>query len=308
MERHQIPRRIARSMYNVPGVRSTARVVTRFMIQNAPLSLKNKQRLYNFFAKDTAASTAIKFKCVIGESSKKTLHLELDIKDDLSNEWYYWGYSNYERGSVRLFCELLKSKSCVFDIGANIGFYSLLAGFMVQGRGEVYAFEPHPEVFRCLSYNSNLNDFKTLRLNQMAMSDVDGMEPLFLPADLAWTNASLIEGFTEQQAPIMIDVVRFDSYCYRYSIGPVDLIKVDVEGAELKVFKGMGELLLKWLPDIICEVLQPYEEELDEFFLRKDYRKFLITDNGLKEVERIKAHSQFRDYYLSLSPLLPERF
>jgi FkbM family methyltransferase len=279
------------------------RVLTRYLIQHAQLSITNKQRLYNFFAGDTAPDKPVTFSCAITNPDSATLNLELDIRDDLSSKWYYWGYTNYELGTVRLFAELLKTKRCIFDVGANIGFYTLLAACAIKDRGEVHAFEPHPEVFQWIAYNSDLNGFSALRLNQVALSDVDGEVPLFMPADSsAWTNASLVEGFMSQQDPIEINAVRFDTYCSKHLHVPVDLLKVDVEGAELKVFHGMGCLLDEWQPDIICEVLAPYENDLDVFFSDKPYRKFLITDDGLIEVERIKAHPQFRDFYLSVAP------
>jgi FkbM family methyltransferase len=85
-----------------------------------------------------------------------------------------------------------------------------------------------------------LNGFLSARLNQMAMSDEDGQESLFLPADLAWTNASLIAGFTQQRDKITVNSIRFDNYCAKNVTGAVDLVKIDVEGAELKVFHGMA--------------------------------------------------------------------
>jgi len=243
IERHRLLRSAARAMYRVPKMRGTARVLTRYLIQHTPLSLRNKQRLYNFFAQDTSPDQPVEFKCAITEPHLTKLTLELDIRDDLSSKWYYWCYANYERGTVRLIEELLKSKRHVFDVGANIGFYTLLAGTAIKGRGEVHAFEPHPEVFRWLAHNSALNGFGCIRLNQAALSDVDGKVPLFLPSNDAWTNASLVEGFMPQQAPIEIDAIRFDTYCREHLGAPVDLLKVDVEGAELKVFCGMGCLL-----------------------------------------------------------------
>jgi FkbM family methyltransferase len=282
-------------------MKPAARRLTRYAIQNLPVSLKNKQRFYNLLAVETAPAEPVLFS--LKNPVGKPLKLKLNLRDDLSRTWYYWGYGGYERGTVRLFTELLNSKSCVFDIGANIGFYTLLAASLMEGRGEVHAFEPHPDVFGALSRNHELNGFRILHLNQMAMSDRDGQEALFLPADLAWTNASLIPGFTAQHDTIRVNTVRFDSYCDKNAIRGVDLIKIDVEGAELKVFHGMGRLLDAWRPDIICEVLQPYGHELDHLFSQRAYRKFLITDDGLQEMSRIKPHPQFRDYYLSCSPI-----
>jgi FkbM family methyltransferase len=304
--RHPILNRAAHTGFVIPGSKPALRVLTRFAIQNLPLSLKNKQRLYNFFATVTAPSGPVTVK--VKNFPRRDLTLTLDLRDDLSRNWYYWGYGGYEPGTVRLFKELLKSKSCIFDVGANIGFYTLLAASAMEGRGQVHAFEPQPEVFRWLFRNNNLNGFRNSRLNQLALSDVDGQESLFLPADLAWTNASLIAGFTQQRDKITVNSIRFDSYCEKNITGEVDLIKIDVEGAELKVFYGMGRLLDTWQPDIICEVLEPYEQELDAFFRKRPYRKFLITDDGLEEVSRINAHPHFRDYYLSCSPISLHRF
>lgn len=301
MERHRHLKLIARILFVMPGMKPAARVLTRLAIQNLPLSLKSKQRLYNLFASNTAPEGSVT--CSIKSPHGKTIKLKLNMQDEyLSRLWYYWGYAGFEN-TTHLFDKLLKTKSCVFDIGANIGYFTLLAASVMEGRGAVHAFEPHPEVFNGLMNNSSLNGFRCLRVNQLAMSDRDGQERFFLPSNRAWTNASLIEGFTDQQEPIIIDTVRFDSYCGKHSIRAVDLVKIDVEGAELKVLRGMGGLLDAWLPDIICEVLQPYEAELDQFFRHKAYRKFLITDKGLEEVDRIKAHPHFRDYYLSRSPV-----
>jgi len=75
------------------------------------------------------------------------LSLELDLTDPLSRDWYYWGYSHYERGTISLWSRLLDNAGTIFDVGANIGMYTLLAAARLKGRGEVYSFEPNPAVF-----------------------------------------------------------------------------------------------------------------------------------------------------------------
>ena len=277
------------------------RVLVRFVVQHLSLSLRNKQRLYNFFAKDIAPVHAIR--CSTQVLYGRSVALELNLQDDLSRMWYYWGYDGYERGTTRLFCKLVRSKSCVFDVGANIGYYTMLAASLMDGRGEVHAFEPWRDVCRWLLHNAKLNGFRDLHINQMAFSDKDGQELLFLPQNLAWSNASLVKGFTNQNEHVVVETIRVDTYCARNCIRSMDLLKIDVEGSELKVLRGMGVFLDTWLPDIICEVLQPFENDLNDFFLNKAYRKFLITNNGLEEVDRIKAHPQYRDYYLSCAPV-----
>src|SRR5262249_28362466 len=157
--------------------------------------------------------------------------------------------------TVRLFCRLLKTKSCVLDVGANIGYYTLLAAKALEGRGEVHSFEPCPRVFQWLSENVRLYCFSCLTVNQAAVSDGNGTQPLFIPADLAGSNASLIKDFTAQDSSVMTPVLCLDTYCANQVKRPVDLLKVDAEGGELNVLRGCRSMIEQHQPDIICEVL-----------------------------------------------------
>ena len=231
------------------------------------------------------------------------LSLELDLTDELSRNWYYWGYSDYERGTVLLWAHLLNNVTTVFDIGANIGIYTLVAAARLQGHGAVHAFEPNPDVFPWLARNADRNCFAHARLVQLALSDFDGEAKFFLPKNGAWTNGSLIEGFADQASSQVIETMRFDTYCSKFGIEKVDLIKIDVEGAELKVLNGMGGLLEKWKPDIICEVLEGYTMPLNAFFDGTSYRKYIITPDGLQEMNVFRADPRFRDYYLTCAPV-----
>jgi FkbM family methyltransferase len=295
MEHHRTLRRIAGAAYYVPGMKALARITTRFAIQSFPLSLKNKQRLYNFVAEPTAPGRELLASAQ--DLSIGRISFKANLRDDLSRMWYYWGYSTYESATVRLFRRLLKTKYCVLDVGANIGYYTLLAAKALEGRGEVHAFEPCPRVFQWLSENARLNGFRCLKVNQAAVSDANGSQPLFIPADLAGSNASLIENFTAQASSVMTPVVCLDTYCANHVKRPVDLLKVDAEGCEVNVLRGFRSLLEQHRPDIICEVLERFDGELNKFFRSTAYRAFLITDSGLLEKQEIRADSQFRDYY-----------
>jgi len=268
----------------------------RRLIQDTRLPVKQKQRLFNFFARETIPGRDLH---ALMRTPFGAIHARLDLDDDLSRLWYYWGYIDYEPGVTRLLCKLLEDKACVFDVGANIGYYTLLMALALRGRGRVHAFEPAPMVYSALKRNASLNHLPNLVLNPGALADRNGTMDLFLPADGAWSNASLIEHFTAQDRRIAAPAMRFDSYCGREAIDRVDLVKLDVEGAELSVLKGMGELLLKWRPDIICEVLEPFAKELDGFFADTPYRKFLITDDRLEPASRLDANPRYRDYFLT---------
>ena len=300
MERHRFLRSVARCLYRIPGVKPFTRTVVRWVMQRGPLSLKNGQRLYNFFSQDVSPKRMVS--CRVRVPRDGQLNLSLDLRNEVCKLWYYWGYG-YEKGVVRLYCELLKSKHTVFDVRANIGYYTMLICALLKARGEVHAFEPYPAAFRLLSSNAGLNGFRNLHLNSSALSDQDGKEDLYLPFDDSWATSSLIKSYLEQKDSMPMEAVRFDTYCHKNRVGPVDLVKIDVEGGELKVLKGMGALLDAWRPDIICEAVRPFDDILDEFFPNTPYCKFVITREGLVEAQRLKEYAHSRDYYLSCNPI-----
>jgi hypothetical protein len=117
--------------------------------------------------------------------------------------------------------------------------------------------------------------------------------------EAGWTNASLIEGFAVASQVVEADVTRFDTYCRLNRVDHVDLVKIDAEGSEPQVLRGMGDLIDDWAPDIICEVLAPFAEEIDAFFQRRPYQRFLIRDDGLQPSAQIFADSTFRNWYLT---------
>jgi FkbM family methyltransferase len=300
-DNHPRLRQITRGFLAVPFAKPIARVTARFAIQTLPLAKRTKQRIYSLLAVDAASRSPVT--CHIALPTGRRLLAQLDLSDDLSRNWYYWGYNNYEIGTVRLWDHLLKTSTTVFDVGANIGVYTLLAAARLQGRGAVHCFEPNAEVFSRLGRNVALNRFTNVHAAQLALSDFDGDAKFFIPKNNAWTNGSLIEGFTEQMEPMTIETTRFDTYCSKLDLAKVDLIKIDVEGSELNVLRGMGKLLRRWRPDIICEVLEGYAVTLNEFLSSFNYRKFLIKSDGLEETNCLYAHREFRDYYLSNAPV-----
>jgi FkbM family methyltransferase len=301
VETHPVLRRLARFLLAFPLAKTATRRAARLAIQRLPVSRKNKRRIYNMFAADAAAVQPVT--CNVTMPGGGRLSLELDLTDELSRNWYYWGYSEYERGTVFLWTHLLNNVTTVFDIGANVGVYTLLAAARLQGHGQVHAFEPNPDVFPWLARNAERNCFAHARLVQLALSDFDGDANFFLPKNGAWTNGSLIEGFADQGIPQVIETMRFDTYCSKFGIEKVDLIKIDVEGAELKVLNGMGALLEKWKPDIICEVLEGYTMPLNTFFNNTSYIKYIITPEGLRKTDIFRADPEFRDYYLTCAPV-----
>jgi FkbM family methyltransferase len=284
----------------VPGAKTLVRRLLRLVTQHSSLSFKNRQRLYNFFAFQTAPSQPVA--CAVRTPRGARLHMSLHLDDWISSQLYYWAYTNYERPVTRLFDQLLDQATCVIDIGANIGYYTLLAASHLR-HGTVHAFEPWPMLFDRLASACRANRFDHVIVNQAALSDSDGVLPLYLPTasetDAHLTNASVIPGFITSDRRIDVSTMRFDNYCARRGVTRPDLVKIDAEGAELSILHGFGDLLCEWKPDLIVEVLEPYAGALQHFFLGTPYKPFLITDEGLTPATSLRFEPSFRDYYFT---------
>lgn len=307
MERHHTLHRLARGVYRVPGARGAARVVARALIQRARLGLTNRQRVYNFFAADTAPAKPVRVSVRLPDG--RTVRAELDLREDMDRHWYFWGYAGYEPGVPELVWRLARERQyrTVVEVGANIGYFTLYLAAAVQAvadGGRVIAFEPFPPVLRQLEANVRLNPDLPVTVEAAAVSAEDGVARLFVPADAhARTNASLVAGLFDQKGATEVPAVRLDTYLARHEVGKVDLLKLDCEGAEPMVLRGAERLLAEGRPDVICEVLPATADELERLVSGHPYRRYLITDSGPVVVDRLAPHERHRDYLLTVRPL-----
>ena len=299
--RYALPLSIARLAYRVPFVKSITRSSVRRAIQSERLGLKTRQRLYNFFAKET--TKGLKFQAEIATPNAESIHVELHLDEDLDRNWYFWGYSGYEAGLPEFICHRLQKQGYqrIIEVGANIGYFSLLMASAVSKTPNsiVDVFEPFDSVFQQLKTNANLNPTLPLRLHHAAASDVDGSVELFLPADEhAKTNASLVAGLFDQNRSVQIQSVRLDTWASTQPDMKIDFLKMDCEGAEPAVINGARNRINKDRPEILCEVLPSTEDVLDRMFTELNYAKFQVVDQHLQRVDQLVARSESRDYLL----------
>ena len=267
---------------------------------HAPLRLLWLQKLYNFFAADVSPHGIIACKLSVRPFSR--VPVALDMGDEICNRMYFFGFrGGYEPETTAFLRNNIRDKKCFFDIGANVGYYTLLAAEWMQQGSQIHAFEPSPEVFQQLQRTvRHARGAANIHLSSTALSNTDGKAAFYLPTNGAWTLGSLTQDFSYARGgtPIQVPTTRLDTYCHTHGVPRIDLIKMDVEGAEKQVLEGMGDLLSKWAPAIICEVLDWYGDALEDFFGKLPYRKYVLTPKGAKQVDRIKPDAVFRDYYL----------
>jgi FkbM family methyltransferase len=139
----------------------------------------------------------------------------------------------------------LKHGNIFIDIGAHIGEYTLTASKIVGNNGQVHAFEPSPHIFEILKKNVNLNNLSNIFLNQKAVSDQNGDIQFEIHREPSISSVKkLHQSKNVPLQTISIESMRLDTYWKSVIKGiKVDLIKIDVEGAELLVLSGATELL-----------------------------------------------------------------
>ena len=147
----------------------------------------------------------------------------------------------YEKHEVLFFLDTVKAGMTVFDVGANIGLYSVLAGRKVGAEGKVFSFEPDPVNFNFLRKNIDLNNLKNVMpVNKAVTSKSDDVK-LFLSKE-NFGDHSLYN--TEiQRNSISVPGVSLDDFVREMGLKSIDLIKLDIQGAEGLALQGMKEIL-----------------------------------------------------------------
>jgi len=165
----------------------------------------------------------------------------------------------------------LKPGMIFFDVGANIGFFSLLAARLVGKEGRVVAFEADPEVAGRLRDHVARNEFGWVTVEQQAVWS-EPRTVYFARTDPATSPdrglGHVVAAGTEET--IQVDAVSLDDYvCTERA---PDFLKCDVEGAEVEVFRGAERLLKEKRPGIICEMhSEENQRVLVEEFSRLGY-------------------------------------
>jgi FkbM family methyltransferase len=188
------------------------------------------------------------------------LTIDLRLNEHMQSQIFWYGY--YSRDILLVLRRLLKPGMTVIDAGANIGEITLVAAKMVGASGHVYAFEPLPEIASKLSQNVSLNNFTQVFIHEKGLSDEPGDKEIYR-ASSDFHDGSKHEGLatlypSEQRGEKagVISLVTLDDFCEQAEIKQLDLIKMDIEGAELPALKGGIETLRRFMPYIIIEVQQ----------------------------------------------------
>jgi FkbM family methyltransferase len=209
---------------------------------------------------------------------------------------------------------LVPGDVCV-DVGANIGYFTLLASRLVGPSGHVYALEPSPEIHATLTSNLERNDVTNVTALGVAAGDTNG-EAEFYEADGRNRGASSLRPASERDADepessaIRVQVRRLDSVISSVHLPRLKLVKIDVEGYELEVMGGLEPLFVRGArPSILVELtpewsgekgsnyledfcarhrMMVYSLSRDRLFSGHGITRFMPTEIGLSKSQQVE--------------------
>lgn len=198
--------------------------------------------------------------------------------------------SVYEMSTVESMKKLLKDGDVFIDVGANIGYLSAVALTLVGQNGQVHSFEPVPEYFEKLQNLTAMNQGYRIVAIQCALGETEGIASITTSrlSNVGWN--TMVVGFMSRETvreEIEVRVQRLDKYIQENDLRNISLIKIDTEGFEFPVLKGLSDYFENSIirPPIICEIAPaayPLLEctliQLQEFMTKYNYVAVSLDD------------------------------
>lgn len=231
------------------------------------------------------------------------------LGDDVVTSQVFWrGWSSYEPETTPVFYEMARGASCVLDVGAHVGFYSLLAAH-ANPAGRVLAFEPLPKAVGRFRRNVAENLLTNVELIECAVGDEVGTATFFHAPDSAEgvpSSSGLAEEFfhlpyyveSGVTSESEVRVTTIDEVVRDRDVPRVDLIKIDTETTEPAVLAGAAAVLERDRPDLIFEVLpgQGTGPAITRQLKPLGYTFYLLGENGPEERAEVEGHRTLWNY------------
>ena len=172
----------------------------------------------------------------------------------------------YEYWKTQLVMDVVKPGMTVVDVGVNKGYFSLLFAKLMNDYGKVLSFEPDPTNCYWIRKSIEANNYKSIKLFQLALSDNDGTASFYPGKKSGWGSLFFSPyGSTPTQKPIIVKTRKLDDLLNEQRIDSIDIIKIDVEGADLMVLKGAHSTLER-CKHVIMDIDVKSEEAKKQIF------------------------------------------
>lgn len=211
-------------------------------------------------------------------------------------------FQTYEEKDASMILKLVPEQGVVFDVGANMGWYSLLIARQVKGC-QIHAFEPIPKTYSFLIKNINLNQAVNVIAHPFGLSNErKDMTFYFYPEGSGNASSANLSERTDAEL-VTCHVERLDDFAIANKLH-VDFIKCDVEGAELFAFQGAKETLKRDKPIVFTEMLRKWAakfnyhpNEILALFSSLGYRCFYADGGALKELSEMSDETAETNFF-----------
>lgn len=229
--------------------------------------------------------------------------VSFSVEDSYSKSWFFPNYEGgkiHEKAVTELLIKVCKSAKCFIDVGTNLGFFTCVISKLYPNIF-VYGFEMDKNSFDLLRKNVKLNDVKNVEINNLAISDKEG-QVYFKRQDQPDPTLSITSKKINETIPA--ESISLDSFFEDKKIKP-DVLKIDVEGSEMLILKGMKKLLTDFSLKLFIEIhphrWQPFGttfHELFSFLSDLGYQLFEIIDHRNQDerkdvLKKVNINSEF---------------
>ncbi len=211
-------------------------------------------------------------------------------------------FDKYEKIDSEMILKLIEPNYHIFDIGANMGWYSLNIAKLYPNT-KISSFEPIPFTFRCLKRNVKINSVQNIEIYNFGFSDEEKDLTFYLQPEssVSASSANITESLNAIE--VVCNVKKLDDFIYKNN-STVDFIKCDVEGAELFVYQGGFKSIQKNLPIIFTEMLRKWSAKFNyhpndiiNLFKSIGYRCFLAREDCFHEVFSIDENTVETNFF-----------
>lgn len=219
-------------------------------LKHAPFAA-GKSKLYKLFQRQLENSGPVWCKY------DQDIHFLADLSDRIQRHVLMYGGYRTERRHKNFMIGRIQPGQVVLDIGGHAGYYTLLFAKYTGAGGRVYTFEPNPDNYAILEKNVRRNGFQNVELRREVVSDSDEPLQLYLPHQENTGNGSLYASSDTAYGNIEVQAINPDRFFQERGIEKIDLIKIDVEGHEENVLRGLHHYLslpAESSPEVFVEV------------------------------------------------------
>jgi FkbM family methyltransferase len=204
----------------------------------------------------------------------------------------------YEELETNIVKKEIKPGDIILDIGANIGYYTLIFANLVGKNGKVFAFEPEPSNFELLQKNIHMNNYKNIIFEQKAVGKVEKKIDLYLSEKRTGMHRIYKSKHTSDNS-VPVDMINLDNYFMNnYKNQEINFIKIDIEGSEFGALQGLQNILknenIKLLTEFIPDSIREFGAYPEEFIKLLQSNNFSIycTDDQNKKIIKMDGYDE----------------